>query len=410
MHSQVRTWAIAAGAAVLCATAASAQYSENFESYPASGAGTTFTPGGAPNSGGWRQWDSAFNEDTKAFTTAGGPVAAHGGTQYIGTQLLGDTIHEFTTFTSGHWDISAWVYVPGPSSPNPAMDTQWLVLLQDYNDFGPYLWATQIVFDPLVGTVQADNGVGLISCAPQYGNGTLLTFDAWKQVVVDVDVATDTAICFYDGFQIGEPFRWSQGPFGQNGGAGQPCPAPTFGTPAIDCIDLYANSSAIANSFAYWDDVAIQPDGGSNQPMTYCTVGTSAAGCNPAIAFSGTPSASAPSGFTLSVANIDANRNGIFFYGVTDTNFTPVQWGPGGTSFLCVKAPTQRMGTMSSGGTSGCTGSFAQDWNAFRAANPAALGSPFMAGDSFDAQLWYRDPPSPKTTILSDAVRFILAP
>ena len=65
---------------------------------------------------------------------------------------------------------------------------------------------------------------------------------------------------------------------------------------------------------------------------------------------------------------------------------------------------------MLSGGTTGCTGGFAQDWRAFMAANPTALGNPLAAGQNFDAQLWMRDPPSPKTTILSDALRFTVCP
>lgn len=396
---------------MLCATTASAQYSDNFESYPASAGGTIFTPGGAPNSGGWRQWDSAVNNDALCFTTGGPAGAAHSGTKYIGTQLAADTIHEFSTFTSGHWDITAWTYMPGPSSPNPAQDTQWFIVLQDYNDFGPYLWATQVLLDPLVGTVQADNGYGLTSCGPQWGIGTILTFDAWKEIEVDVDVDTDTAICFYDGVQLGEPFRWSQGPFGQNGGVGQPCPAPTFGTPAIDCIDLYASNTLIPNSFCFWDDIAIQPEGSAPPPTVYCTVGTTTnTACNPTIGFAGTPSASAASGFTISANNLEAAKNGLIFYAVTNTSFTPVLWGSGGTSYLCIKAPTQRMNPMLSTNVGGCAATFSQDWNAFMTANPGALGNPRATGASFDAQGWIRCPPCPKTTILTNAVRFVLAP
>jgi hypothetical protein len=57
-----------------------------------------------------------------------------------------------------------------------------------------------------------------------------------------------------------------------------------------------------------------------------------------------------------------------------------------------------------------CDGVLGLDWNAFRFANPGALGSPFAAGDHVFVQAWFRDPPSPKTTMLSDAVEFSLAP
>jgi hypothetical protein len=177
----------------------------------------------------------------------------------------------------------------------------------------------------------------------------------------------------------------------------------------FQCIDLYANSTAVAG-FMLWDDVDISDASGPPVPTTYCTVGTTSGGCSPAIGFTGAPSASASSGFSLTCNSIDAARTGLFFYAVTDVNFVPAQWGVGGTSYLCVKAPTQRMNAQNSGGTTGCTGNFSQDWNAFMAANPSALGNPRVAGASFDAQLWMRDPPNPKTTTLSNACRYVLAP
>ncbi|MCC7012773.1 MAG: hypothetical protein IT454_09450 [Planctomycetes bacterium] len=145
-------------------------------------------------------------------------------------------------------------------------------------------------------------------------------------------------------------------------------------------------------------------------PTTYCTVGTTVSGCSPAISFAGSPSASASSGFTLTSANVDAQRTGLFFYAVANPGFIPVQWGMGNTSYLCVKAPTQRMNVQSSGGTTGCTGAFASDWNAFMATNPGAFGNPRTTGARFEAQLWMRDPLSTKTTILSNALRFDLCP
>jgi hypothetical protein len=57
-----------------------------------------------------------------------------------------------------------------------------------------------------------------------------------------------------------------------------------------------------------------------------------------------------------------------------------------------------------------CDGAFTDDWLAFIAANPTALGAPFSAGQVVDAQAWYRDPPSAKTTNLSDGIEFTLVP
>jgi hypothetical protein len=142
---------------------------------------------------------------------------------------------------------------------------------------------------------------------------------------------------------------------------------------------------------------------------TYCTAGTTTNGCSAVISASGTPSASASSGYLISVTQVEGLRQGILFYGVNGRAALP--WASGSTSYLCVALPTQRMGPQGSGGNlNACDGSFAKDWCAFRAANPSALGAPFASGDVVDVQAWFRDPPSPKTTSLSDALEFVASP
>jgi hypothetical protein len=69
------------------------------------------------------------------------------------------------------------------------------------------------------------------------------------------------------------------------------------------------------------------------------------------------------------------------------------------------------MGTQNSGGTLGnCDGTLSVDWNVFRATHPSALGAPFTAGRVVYAQGWFRDPPAPKTTSLSNGLIFMLCP
>lgn len=148
---------------------------------------------------------------------------------------------------------------------------------------------------------------------------------------------------------------------------------------------------------------------GNAAPVVYCTAGVSTNGCVASIGFTGTPSVSAASGFVIDISNVEGGKQGLLFYGVSGP--TSTAWGSGGTSFLCVKSPTQRMGIQSSGGTAGlCDGAFSQDWSAFITANPFALGTPFSAGDVVHAQAWYRDPPAVKTTNLSNGLEFTLAP
>ncbi len=148
-------------------------------------------------------------------------------------------------------------------------------------------------------------------------------------------------------------------------------------------------------------------DGGFPAPVSYCTPGTSTNNCVPAISGVGWPSASASSGFTIQVANVEGGKQGLIFYGTSGRTASP--WGA--TSFLCVKSPTQRMTLASSGGTAGqCNGSLAVDWLAYLNANPFALGAPFVAGETLNAQAWYRDPPAAKTTNLSNALEFAPVP
>lgn len=140
---------------------------------------------------------------------------------------------------------------------------------------------------------------------------------------------------------------------------------------------------------------------------TYCTAGTSTLGCSATLSSSGTPHAAATSGFVLTATGLDAQRQGMIFYGVSGR--IALAWGAT-SSFLCVKTPTQRTPVANSGGTPGaCDGTISIDWSQFVAQN-AVLGTPFQAGSIVQSQAWYRDPPSSKSTALSDALEFTVQP
>ncbi|MCC7011316.1 MAG: PD40 domain-containing protein [Planctomycetes bacterium] len=158
------------------------------------------------------------------------------------------------------------------------------------------------------------------------------------------------------------------------------------------------------------DADAFLRDRGLDYVGTFCTAGTTTNGCTASIQGSGTPSASGSSSFVIQASALEGQRQGLLFYGLDDGAFTPLPWGTS-SSFLCVKPPTQRTSAQSTGGSANaCNGSFAVDWNAFVASNPGALGVPFSAGQHVFVQAWFRDPPSPKTTHLSDALEFVLRP
>jgi hypothetical protein len=143
-------------------------------------------------------------------------------------------------------------------------------------------------------------------------------------------------------------------------------------------------------------------------PVPYCTAGTTASGCNASIAGHGVASASATSGFAIDVTSMEGEKSGLIFYGVSGDTALP--WGAG-SSFMCVDAPVQRTTIQGSGGTAGaCDGAMTLDWLDYAAANPGALGTPFAPGAAVWAQGWFRDPPSPKGTSLSNALLFTVCP
>jgi hypothetical protein len=143
--------------------------------------------------------------------------------------------------------------------------------------------------------------------------------------------------------------------------------------------------------------------------VAYCTAGTTSNGCNATMTAIGTPSASANSGYTLLVSNVEGQKQGLLFYSISGRS--AAAWGTG-SSFLCVKAPTQRIPAQNTGGAAGsCNGELSVDWNAYMAtAAPTAVGNPRVAGQVYQAQGWFRDPPAPKTTHLSNALEFTLLP
>jgi hypothetical protein len=149
--------------------------------------------------------------------------------------------------------------------------------------------------------------------------------------------------------------------------------------------------------------------GCTGSPTNYCTAGTTTHGCNASIGLSsGVPSPRNLAPAMITVSNVEGQKSGLIFYGLSQV---AVPWGTG-TSFLCVKAPTQRTPAQNSGGTVNlCNGSLTVDINQAIATNGGTVvGVPAFAGQNVFAQGWFRDPPAPKTTNLSNGLQFTFAP
>ncbi len=145
-------------------------------------------------------------------------------------------------------------------------------------------------------------------------------------------------------------------------------------------------------------------------PTTYCTAGISTNFCVPQISANTQPNTANNSGCVITTSGLPGQRQGVVFYGVDNSGFTPTPWAVGGSSYLCVKSPIRRMvGSLNSGGTAGtCNGAYVIHWDAFQSANPGALGNPWVPGEKVFVQSWYRDSLALKTSSLSNAVELTL--
>ena len=177
-------------------------------------------------------------------------------------------------------------------------------------------------------------------------------------------------------------------------------------------IEFKMESDGSVN-FGGWniDDVTIMTlNASGSSTVSYCTAGTSASGCQATLSSTGSPSATAPSGFTLIASNVEGLKDGLFFFGTNGRQAVP--WG-NGTSFQCVVPPVVRTPLLSgTGANGGCNGVLSRDLNALwcpSCSNPAKNPG---AGAVVQSELWYRDPSntSNSTTSLSDAREFLVGP
>jgi hypothetical protein len=139
-------------------------------------------------------------------------------------------------------------------------------------------------------------------------------------------------------------------------------------------------------------------------PTAYCIGKVNSQGCTPAINSSGYASSTPPAQFLIGATNVLNNKNGLLFYG-----FAPLA-NPFQGGVLCVASPTVRTPVQSSGGSASgtdCSGAFTFDFNAYLQAGGHGQ---LVTGKEVFCQYWSRDPQSPSTTSLSNALAFLVNP
>jgi len=178
-----------------------------------------------------------------------------------------------------------------------------------------------------------------------------------------------------------------------------------FGTVALDGSTLAVGEQ---NHGATEDGAVHVYDLG--ELASYCTAGTTTHGCRAHLSLDGVAKISSSTAALLTATGVEGGSAGLIFIGAS-TNAAP--WAPGSTSLLCVAQPLARIPPeVLTGGTSGfCRGALVADINGYLAAHGGALhGQPILAGTTVHAQAWFRDPPAPKSSNLSDALTFTFAP
>jgi FG-GAP-like repeat len=144
----------------------------------------------------------------------------------------------------------------------------------------------------------------------------------------------------------------------------------------------------------------------------YCTAKTNSIGCTPSIGWSGTPSASAGSGFLVRATGMISNKSCLLIYGVSGRASIPFQGG-----ILCVGQPLKRgpvTNTLGNPPPDDCSGAPSIDMNLFAAGGLG--GSPLAGlrapGTRVNCQWWGRDPgfAPPNNTQLSDGLEYIVGP
>lgn len=205
----------AIGLALTVPVLASAQFAEDFDSYPT---GTSMH-----GVNGWKGWDN-----NPAFTAFTSDVQAFSGPNSVAISPTSDLVHEFTGATTGTWVVTAYQYIP-----STLVGPQYLLLLNTYNDGGPYNWSTQLRFQDGVLTNDGD-----LSSFP-------ILFDEWVEIRIEIDLVADLQTIYYGGSLLTQT-SWTDGISGD-------------GVLNIGAIDLYsANASDI-----YYDDISLEEAGGT---------------------------------------------------------------------------------------------------------------------------------------------------
>jgi hypothetical protein len=163
---------IVCAALLLIVPAATANWSENFDSY----ANNSSIDG----QGGWAGWGGASGCD--AFVTN---IHSYSTPHSLGVIPTTDIVQTFSENT-GQWDMTAWCYIPTGSTG----DT-YFIMLNTYILPSTYDWSVQLKFDNDDNTVY-NTMFGSSATAP-------IVYDTWTEVKIEIFLDTNTQSTYYNG-------------------------------------------------------------------------------------------------------------------------------------------------------------------------------------------------------------------
>ena len=208
-------------ALLLIVPVASADWSDNFDSYAAGS--------GLHGQGGWAGWegDSTWN----AFVVDSMSLSPNNSVAIIATS---DIVHGFTE-TAGEWEMTAWCFIPTGSTG----DTFFIMLNSYYPN--PNKWSVQITFDTETGILTT-----------QGGSTKTIIYDTWVEVKIEIYLDTNSKHIYYNG-EFMESNPWQSG-----------------GVDEIAALDLYSDGA----STIFWDDLNLINTGGALEQTTWGNIKT----------------------------------------------------------------------------------------------------------------------------------------
>jgi hypothetical protein len=161
-----RAMSVVIAAAAGVPAVASAQWTDNFDSY---------ATGSITGHGGWEAWNGPGTV-TNSFSQSGPNSLQIGGSA--------EAVHQYAGYTSGQWSYSGEVYIPGTLSTGISAFAMFNDL--DYCTVVEFNFATNRVTENLLGD-------------PSPGSASIpLVRNAWVSFRVDIDLGADTQSIYYN--------------------------------------------------------------------------------------------------------------------------------------------------------------------------------------------------------------------